>query len=83
MANKNNDGATNFLNMLNDMMAAANELEKLSEELKGSEEKAKTSAYETLAKDTKEMYDAFVDAGFKEDQAFMLTETLLRNFTAK
>lgn len=72
-----------FLEFMNDLMAAAAEVEKFAQEADAKKEEQKKSSYEALAKDVKEMYDAFILAGFSVDQAFMLTETLVRNFTAK
>ena len=69
-----------FLEIFNAFVAAMKDSD---EQGKTDQTEQKKSSYEELAKDVKEMYDAFLLQGFSVDQAFMLTETLVRNFTAK
>lgn len=54
------------------------EIEKLEDEIERLE---KRSNYKENADELKALYDSYVEAGFEENQAFMLVHTLLSNMT--
>lgn len=60
------------------------ELEQEIKDLKQQLESAKTKeSYDNSAKETKAMYDSYVEAGFTEEQAWTIIMTLISNATQK
>lgn len=64
--------------LLEEIEKKNSDIEKLENEIERLE---KSDKYKENADELKAMYDSFVEAGFDENQAFMIIHTLLNNVT--
>lgn len=64
--------------LLEEIEKKNSEIEKLENEIERLE---KSDKYKESADELKSMYDSYIEAGFNENQAFVIIHTLLSNAT--